>query len=159
MRLMILFILILLVVAVPMMLLAVWLFYSDNMYVPAAAHISRTEALRRAHITSNRWKLELTEAETGRIIHKVFQGELLLGRQMEHAEPTGWLYFSKDPTVSRRQCRMTNTNQGLYIENLSSVNTTRVNGMPLRGYRSLYMGDYIPVGKHNYWVSKLRRVA
>ena len=110
-------------------------------------------------VSGNRWLLELMDTENGHRVRKVFAGQLILGRNIGKEEPTGWLYLSEERTISRRQCRLSNTAMGIFIENLSDVNVTRLNGLPIQSPKRILPGDYLSFGGRQYWVTNLQRCA
>lgn len=167
MRFFVVAVIIMLIVFVPMLILIIWFTFEFDSYRPAGGTYAvpgQNQAPRGSYpllyptpFPGNRWELELMDTENGKRIHKMFQGELILGRSVGESEPTGWLYISDSRTVSRRQCRLSNTAMGLFVENLSDVNITRLNGMPVQSPKRILPGDYISFGGRQYWVTNLQR--
>ena len=165
MRLFVLTVIILLIVFVPMLILIIWFTFEFDSYRPAGGYYAASGQNQFPQypvrptfsFPTSRWELELMDTKSGKRIHKVFQGELILGRSVGEIEPTGWLYLSEARTVSRRQCRLSNTAMGLFLENLSDVNITRLNGMPVQSPKRILPGDYISFGDNQFWVTCLQR--
>jgi pSer/pThr/pTyr-binding forkhead associated (FHA) protein len=51
------------------------------------------------------------------------------------------------PVVSARHCRLTQTDDGYYVEDLNSTNGTHVNGIPITSKRRVMPGEKITLGK------------
>lgn len=150
-----------------MLILIIWFTFEFDSYRPAVSSYAmpvQNQMPQTAYpisstyfYPSSRWELELMDTKSGRRFYKVFRGELILGRSVGENEPTGWLYISDARTVSRRQCRLSNTAMGLFVENLSDVNITRLNGMPLQSPKRILQGDYLSFGEKQFWVTNLQR--
>ena len=69
------------------------------------------------------------------------EGELVLGRGSEGAGTLG-----RDPELSRRHARISESDRGLVIEDLGSTNGTFVNGRRIEGAAELRAGDQVQVG-------------
>lgn len=59
-----------------------------------------------------------------------------------------------DLRLSRRHCRFVREGAFLYIEDLGSMNGTRVNGKIVEGRRPLYDGDVVSVGDYRFEVRR-----
>ena len=101
------------------------------------------------------WRLGLHDLATGRYLQKDFYAALVLGRDTGLPEPEDVLYLSEDYTVSRQQCRLTAVGADVWAENLSQVNETVLNGVPLATPRRLRQGDSLLVGRREFRVSLL----
>ena len=162
---------IILIVAVPMLILLVWFSFEFDIYKPYVQEqryyfspwqiIDYEEAWRYTgtNLPGSHWFLEMMDTATGKRVQKLFDEQLILGRLVGEVEPTGWLFISDANTVSRRQCKLTQTGMGMFVENLSSVNVTRLNGMPLQYPKRIMTGDYLSLGDKQYWITCLRRCA
>lgn len=105
------------------------------------------------------WFLELTNVRTGVHIGKRFSGYILLGRLSGDSEPTKFMYLDASQTISRTHCRVSDTDRGVTVENLSRVNGTRLNGYLLQRPGRLQYGDFLDIGSERYIVTALRRAA
>lgn len=101
------------------------------------------------------WRLDLYDPATGRLLRRHFYAALVLGRDTGGPEPEGVLFLTDDGTVSRRQCRLTAVGNEVWAENLSQVNETVLNGIPLGTPRPLRQGDSLLVGRRLFRVQRL----
>lgn len=126
---------------VPMLaLLAVW--------------VKRSE--QRAEVPLPRsWRLGLLDVTTGQYRQKDFYAAVVLGRG-NGSEPEDVVFLTQDYTVSRRQCRLTVVGDTVWAENLSQVNETVLNGVPLSVPRELHRGDILYMGRREYQVTLLQ---
>src|SRR5271156_5947604 len=68
----------------------------------------------------------------------------IIGRDPDVAD-----YVIEDSTVSRKHARVTKSSQGIFIQNLSRVNPTLVNGENRGDERVLlHAGDRVQIGNH-----------
>lgn len=150
----------LIMMLVPMVLLVILLFknrYTEN---EVQQVMTKTEMLRRrGNLPLGTCYVELVNVESGVRVYKIFRNRLVVGRRMDFVEPVGVMYLENEPTISRNQLRLTETNEGMIVENLSGVNVTRLNGMPLRRPAILRSGDFITAGSQSYIVSGMIRSA
>ena len=145
---------------VPLLLLIILLVknrFSDDDTRTLTAGIAKIE--KRGSLPLGTCYVELRNLENGARCYKMFQNRLVVGRKSEEAEPIGMLYLENEPTISRNQLRITETVDGMVVENLSNVNMTRLNGMPLRHPALLRKGDFLTVGARSYIVAGLVRSA
>ena len=102
----------------------------------AAKHRIQLENLRRP---DQKWQIALN-------------GDLIIGRR-ENCK-----IFLSDPSVSRQQCKITDTEDDPVIWNLSKVNETQVNHMPVTEKQALKEGDVITMGREQLRVGWIRRL-
>ena len=114
---------------------------------------------RRGNLPQGICFVEFVNVENGFRIYKTFRNRLIVGRRMDEAEPIGVMFLESEPTISRKQLRITETSEGMVVENLSGVNITRLNGMPLGRPAILRAGDFITAGSQSYIVSGMIRSA
>lgn len=57
-----------------------------------------------------------------------------------------------DRRLSRRHCRIFRDAQGVYVQDLGSINGTRVNGIAILRTRQLRDGDVIEIGNYRFEV-------
>ena len=105
------------------------------------------------------WYLELTNINSGLRIGKRFQRELTLGRFVGTGEQSHMLYLDRNNTISRRHVRAVVYDEGVAVENLSSVNVTRLNGKKLLSPNWLRYRDNLEIGDETYIVTAVSRVA
>ena len=128
-------------VAVPLALIGVCALSGSRKPSKTVKVVSTERTVRQ-----NRSVIELTDVASGKRYTKGFRGRLIMGRRMEEKEPPGFLYLDSDPTISRNQLRITNTMEGLVLENLSGVNFTRLNGGIVSRPAIVRRGDYLQMG-------------
>lgn len=75
--------------------------------------------------------------------------EWIIGRDRDQAD-----LFIDDTTVSRKQARLTKTDEGLFLKNLSRTNPTLINDEPARGNALLKEGDLIAMGESLFLFSE-----
>ena len=114
---------------------------------------------RRGNLPLGVCFVEFVNIENGTRIYKTFRNRIVVGRRMDFVEPVGVMYLENEPTISRNQLRLTETVDGMIVENLSGVNVTRLNGMPLRRPAILRSGDFITTGSKSYVVAGMIRSA
>ena len=69
------------------------------------------------------------------------------------------LYLDRNNTISRRHVRAVVYDEGVAVENLSSVNVTRLNGKKLLSPNWLRYRDNLEIGDETYIVTAVSRVA
>ena len=94
---------------------------------------------------------------TGQYLQKEFFQTLDLGRNIGEKEPETMLFLSFDQTISRRQCRVREIQNELWIENLSQVNGSILNGILLDTPRRLHPGDRLLLSRQEYLVCLLEQ--
>ena len=99
-----------------------------------------------------RWCLGLVNTGTGQYLQKDFFGAVVLGRDTGIPEPETMLFLSFDPTISRQQCRILIIKDEAWIENLSRVNGTVLNGTLLDTPRKISQGDRLLLSHQEYLV-------
>ena len=105
------------------------------------------------------WYLELMNANSGLRIGKRFQQSLVLGRFVGTGEQHNMLYLDRSNTISRRHVKATVHENGVSVENLSSINIARLNGKALVYPDWLRYRDQLQVGDETYIVTAINRVA
>ena len=105
------------------------------------------------------WYLELTNVNSGLRIGKRFQRELTLGRFMGTGEQAHMLYLDENNTISKRQAKAVVYDAGVVLENLSTVNITRLNGKKLLSPDWIKYRDNLEIGDETYIVTAVSRVA
>ncbi len=101
------------------------------------------------------WWMELINLETGVRSYRAFCDRIILGRTMPMAEELGRWYVSEHPTVSRDQCLVALSGNAAWLENLSRVNVTGLNGYAVQVPTVLHTGDYLQLGAETYAVTKI----
>lgn len=104
------------------------------------------------------WQIQLVELESGRRIGKAFQSRLILGRTVSAQEPLRLLFVGAQQTISRSQCEFIERKGSLAVHNLSGVNMTLHNGVPLNETHQLNCGDWLDMGGNRYVLERLERV-
>ena len=105
------------------------------------------------------WYLELTNVNSGLRVGKRFQRELTLGRFMGTGEQAHMLYLDENNTISKRQAKAVVYDAGVVLENLSTVNITRLNGKKLLSPDWIRYRDNLEIGDETYIVTAVSRVA
>lgn len=105
------------------------------------------------------WKIDLQNTADGRVFEKFFRRRLILGRKVSDQEYTGALAIGTESYISREQCQLTVTNEGIVVSNLSRANATSCNGRII--YRPVFVraGDEIGIGNSRFRILSLARVA
>lgn len=101
------------------------------------------------------WSIVLRDARTNRTYKKIFRRRLLLGRRIDNQEYTGVLFLDTDSAISRKQCEISVTGEGLVLNNLSASNPTLHNGVPIERPVFLHTGDDMTVAGHHYIVDAI----
>lgn len=104
---------------------------------------------------SGYWWMELINLETGVRSYRAFCDRIILGRTMPMAEELGRWYVSDHPTVSRDQCVVTISGNTAWLENLSRVNITGLNGYAVQVPTVLHAGDSLQLGAEVYAVTNI----
>ena len=103
------------------------------------------------------WRLELVDLQTGGRLRKQFFCELEVGRTAGREEPEGRLYLGNWRTMSRLQCRLLADGDSVWVENMSRVNASILNGMQIDSPCRLQVGDRLKLGGLEFLVSVLER--
>lgn len=103
------------------------------------------------------WRLGLLNTGNGQYLQKEFFQTLDLGRNTGAEEPESMLFLSFDQTLSRRQCRIREIRNELWIENMSQVNGSILNGILLDAPRRLHTGDRLLLSRQEYLVCLMER--
>ncbi len=119
----------------------------------------RFDSRERSDGKRGRWKVNFVEMSSGRKITRDFQDALVVGRQMPGPLESGRLYLSMDATVSRSQFCLYEDHDSIMIENLSRVNITKKNGIPIWEPVRLEEGDVLELGRMRYMVKDIRRAS
>ena len=97
-------------------------------------HMIILENLRRSN---QRWTIDLTH-------------DLIIGRQEDCP-----LKDLKDPSLSRRHCKIIDTDDGPTVWNLSKVNETHVNHAPITDGQILHENDTLTLGREQLRVVRI----
>ena len=155
--------LVLIITAVPCGLWAVW--YLDRYsgepmkQYEQITDKSQMNSLTYTVLPYRLWMIELIDMDTGKRLHKTFHNSLTFGRTMGQEEPSNMLYIGPDQAISRKQCILEETRDGMVIRNLSDKNTTIHNGRLLMNSTILQQGDQIGTGLRNFRVLSIYRTA
>lgn len=154
-------ILAILALAVPTLVVLVLVLYRDHpdqTPVRAAAEVSQTMTLGAGIPMPPRvrpmytvedpgiWWLELAGSSPAQRAARLFSGHVVLGRTLPFESAADRLYVGEDPTVSRDQCVLFSYGGALWAVNLSGVNVTRINGVPVEQPTAVHPGDRITMG-------------
>lgn len=96
------------------------------------------------------WILQIKNMENGEVLYRIFRKQVILGRTLNGREQTGRLYIGNEDYISRSQCAITITPDGLFLRNLSHSNATMHNGRQVTGPERISSGDEISVGDHRW---------
>lgn len=96
------------------------------------------------------WILQIKNMENGEVLYRIFRKQLILGRTLDIREQTGRLYIGEEDYISRYQCALTVTPDGLFLSNLSHSNATMHNGRQVNTPERINSGDEISVGPHRW---------
>lgn len=107
-------------------------------------------------IPHRHWQLDMINTEDGQKYSKQFNGHLMMGRDTAAPETENFLPLGEKQTISRRQCEIAETPNGMMIQNLSQVNMTMHNGEPLQIPHNFGSGDYLDIGGIRYYVMGLQ---
>jgi len=106
--------------------------------------------------TGGYWSVVLMDSLSNRLFKKVFRRRLLIGRRVDNQEYTGVLFLDTDSAISRKQCELAVTSEGIILNNLSSSNTTLHNGTPVSRPVLIRTGDDLTIAGHHYVVQSIR---
>ena len=101
------------------------------------------------------WSIVLRDIRTNREYKKIFRRRLLLGRRIDNQEYTGVLFLDTDSAISRKQCEVAVTGEGLVLNNLSASNPTLHNGYLVERPVFLHAGDDVTIAGHHYIVQSI----
>ena len=104
------------------------------------------------------WRIDLIDLTTGICLQRAFEDVLDIGRAQPSPPTRRQLYLAADLTMSRQQCRLLAKPEGVWLENLSQVNISAVNGSLVENPRLLAAGDYLRLGAREYYVNALTRL-
>lgn len=96
------------------------------------------------------WILQIKNMENGEVLYRIFRKQVILGRTLNEREQTGRLYIGSEDYISRCQCALTITPDGLFLSNLSHSNATMHNGRQVINPERISSGDEISVGDHRW---------
>lgn len=150
---------IILLIIMPLLLLLIWVSYKSGSPVRSAGQTKLWQKRNQSRTfipdLDTKAYIELTNLDTGKRIWKEFNGRVYLGRTRKESPKKDEMYIGTSHTISRRQCDVVKTGQGMVIRNISQVNITRLNGRPLHYPQMLKYGDRIEVGSRRYIVSSV----
>lgn len=150
---------VILLLGIPATIVMVLILHKDQatafiqMEYPAESYAYPTQT--QMNCNNPKWWIEFRDMENGRCISKVFYGSLIIGRYLPITEGTGRLFIRDLQTISRNQCLVTAYNGFLWVENLSKVNITKQNGIPVEEPQLLRVGDLLSFGGHDFLVVQL----
>ncbi|MDO4413743.1 MAG: FHA domain-containing protein [Erysipelotrichaceae bacterium] len=101
------------------------------------------------------WSVVLQNEQTNHSYKKIFRRRLLLGRRVDNQEYTGVLFLDTDSAISRQQCEIVVTGEGLVLNNLSLSNPTQHNGYSVNRPVFLKRGDDITIAGNHYIVQSI----
>ena len=91
------------------------------------------------------WQLELLNLQSGQRYRIVLDRPIVIGRSIPNYHTFNDVGIGQSTAISKRQCRMFETNGQIYLQNLSQVNCTRLNEQLLERPTALHLGDMIQV--------------
>ena len=105
------------------------------------------------------WQIDLVNMVNGQVFRKVFRQRLVLGRTVNDFDVTGTLSIGTESYISREQCALFVTREGIVLRNLSSSNATMLNGQRM-DERPCYVrsGDEIGIGYNRYRIMNLAHI-
>lgn len=133
--------------------------YADLYWTEKTLPAGRGAVPGKATGRYSRWRVDFMDINSGRRVSRDFSDHLIVGRYMPYNMESGRLYLSIDATVSRAQFCLYAMGEDLIIENLSNVNITRKNGMPVWRPVRLEEGDVLQLGRTSYMVKGIRPAA
>lgn len=74
-------------------------------------------------------------------------GSVVIGRMVMGHPECNTIPVTDSMTVSRRHCRLYETNRKVYLQNLSKSGATRLNGKIIHHTMRIHTGDYIGIGE------------
>jgi len=153
------------ILMIPLAITLVLILYPRGNEQEANSNSTATEENYTVPVTNLSWRpdpiwyLELTNVKSGMRVGKRFQRELTLGRFVGTGEQSHMLYLDKNNTISRRQAKAIVYDGGVAVENLSTINVTRLNGRQLLSPNWLRYRDNLEIGDETYIVTAVSRVA
>lgn len=105
------------------------------------------------------WQIDLVNIINGQVFRKVFRQRLILGRTVNDFDVTGTLSIGTESYISREQCALLVTREGIVLRNLSKRNATMLNGQRM-DERPCYVqsGDEIGIGYNRYRIMNIAHV-
>lgn len=105
------------------------------------------------------WQIDLVNMVNGQVFRKVFRQRLVLGRTVNDFDVTGTLSIGTESYISREQCALFVTREGIVLRNLSVSNATMLNGQRM-DERPCYVrsGDEIGVGYNRYRIMNIAHI-
>ncbi len=100
-------------------------------------------------------EIELVNVCNGQRFNKWFRGSLILGRVIASQELPNRLFLGDQQSISRNQCCIVESQNGLVIQNMSRINMTLHNGVPANSPQPLSEGDYLDIGGSRYLVANI----
>lgn len=96
---------------------------------------------------------------TRQVYRKEFNGQIILGRKTAGQELFWMMWVGEDPAISRQHCVVFDRGGYLVLENLSQINMTMVDGIPLELPRYLQQGQVLGIGRSAFQITRLERIA
>lgn len=105
------------------------------------------------------WQIDLVNIVNGQVFRKVFRQRLVLGRTVNDFDVTGTLSIGSESYISREQCALFVTREGVVLRNLSLSNATMLNGQRM-DERPCYVrsGDEIGIGYSRFRIMNIAHV-
>ena len=105
------------------------------------------------------WQIDLVNMVNGQVFRKVFRQRLVLGRTVNDFDVTGTLSIGTESYISREQCALFVTREGVVLRNLSVSNATMLNGKSL-DERPCYVrnGDEIGIGYSRFRIMNIAHI-
>ena len=105
------------------------------------------------------WQIDLVNLVNGQVFRKVFRQRLVLGRTVNDFDVTGTLSIGTESYISREQCALFVTREGVVLRNLSVSNATMLNGKSL-DERPCYVrsGDEIGIGYSRFRIMNIAHI-
>lgn len=104
------------------------------------------------------WHIDIYDMNTGCFLSKDFCGQVMLGRGGDGMDSFWRMSLGAYPTISREQCIVYDRGGFLMVENVSSVNVTRINGYPLTRPYMLTKGCQLNAGGVEFYLAEVYRV-
>ena len=105
------------------------------------------------------WEIQLWNQATNRLYRKRFTSQVMLGRFLPGTELFWQMRLDDDPTISREHCVIYDRGGFLIIENISTINPTRIDGKQIMTPILFQQGNMLTMGNSSYYVSSIRRMA
>lgn len=105
------------------------------------------------------WQIDLVNLVNGQVFRKVFRQRLVLGRTVNDFDMTGTLSIGTESYISREQCALFVTREGVVLRNLSVSNATMLNGQRM-DERPCYVrnGDEIGIGYSRFRIMNIAHI-